>query len=265
LIGMDKTTLPKTEKNKVLALIPARGGSKGVPDKNIRMLFGHPLIAYAIAAARMSRETDRIIVTTDSERIAAVAKSYGAEVPFLCPAKYARDDSPDIEFVRHAVEWLLENEGGMPDYIVHLRPTAPLRDPRVIDAAIAAVREDAGATSLRSGSLCAHPPYKWFKEGADGYWAPLFASLRNDDANIPRQEFPKVYVPNGYVDVLKTEFVMRSGLLHGERMIGFQTDEMPDIDTEEDLNRLSARPGLDGALAGLKAFLEETHEKRGNL
>ena len=252
---MCEEMLSKTAKGEILALIPARGGSKGVPDKNIRTLCGYPLIAYTIAAAKMSRSIGRVIVTTDSERIAGIAEAYGAELPFLRPAEYAQDDSPDIDFVRHAILWLHENEGKIPKYVVHLRPTAPLRDPRVIDAAINAIENDAAATSLRSGSLCAHPPYKWFKQGAKEYWTPLFDGLNNDDANLPRQAFPKVYIPNGYVDILKTAFVMRNGLLHGERMIGFETPGVPDIDMEEDLNRLAAYPELGKALAEMRDFL----------
>jgi N-acylneuraminate cytidylyltransferase len=258
---MSETMLSTITGGDVLTLIPARGGSKSIPDKNIRMFRGYPLIAYTIATAGMSRRAGRVIVTTDSHKIADIAKEYGAEVPFLRPAEYARDDSPDIDFVRHAISWMYENEGKIPEYIVHLRPTAPIRDPRVVDEAIAVIAKDAGATSLRSGSLCAHPPYKWFKPDANGYWTPLFDGLKNDDANIPRQGFPKVYIPNGYADVLKTEFILRSGLLHGERMIGFETPEIPDIDTEEDLNKLAAYPDIDKAMAKMQEFLEGMHEK----
>jgi N-acylneuraminate cytidylyltransferase len=258
---MDSAILSKIAKDEVIALIPARGGSKSVPRKNLRMFQGYPLIAYSIAAAKLSCQISRVIVSTDSEEIADVAKKYGAEVPFLRPAEYARDDSPDIEFVLHAIEWLSEHEGHVPEYIVHMRPTTPVRDRKTIDAAILKIKADTNATSLRSGSICAHPPYKWFKQGADGYLEPLFDGMTNDEVNIPRQQFPNVYIPNGYVDILKTEFIVKNNLLHGDRMIGFSTQEIPDIDTEDDLLKLSIYPALTVAVEEMRDYLRGTHGK----
>ena len=108
------------------AIIPARGGSKGVPRKNIKLLKGFPLIAYSIVAAKMSKMTDRVIVSTDSQEISDIAQKYDAEVPFLRPAEYAHDRSPDIDFVRHAIDWFAKNESNQPELFVHLRPTTPL-------------------------------------------------------------------------------------------------------------------------------------------
>jgi N-acylneuraminate cytidylyltransferase len=253
---MDNKMLQVIAKGRVLALIPARGNSRGVPRKNVRAFHGHPLIAWSIAAAKLSRQIDRVIVSTDSEEIADIAKEYRVEVPFLRPAEYARDDSPDIEFVEHAIVWLYENERQVPEYIVHLRPTSPVREWSVVDEAIKEIQSDADATSLRSGHICAHAPYKWFRQGATGYLEPLFGDRTNDEVNMPRQSFPKVYVPNGYVDVLKTEFVMQSGLLHGEKMIGFETAEIPDVDTETDWAKLSFYPGLASAADEMLRYLE---------
>ncbi len=220
-----------------IALIPARGGSKSVPKKNIRLFKGHPLIAYSIAVARLTEGIDRVIVSTDSEEIAEISRRYGAEVPFLRPVEYAQDFSPDIDFVKHAICWLYENEGKIPRYFVHLRPTSPIRDPKVVMEAVKRIKEDENATSLRSGYLCVHPPYKWFRfEGS--YMRPLISGMSCDEVNLPRQDFPKVLVPNGYVDVLKTDFIIREELMHGERMLGFITEEVPDIDTEADLRKL---------------------------
>ena len=120
----------------VVAIIPARSGSKSVAHKNIKLLSGHPLIAYSIAAAQLSKSIGRIIVSTDSEHYAGIAKKYGAEVPFIRPAKLSEDKSGDREFLEHAMEWMAENEGFQPEYWVHLRPTTPLREPRIIDEAI---------------------------------------------------------------------------------------------------------------------------------
>ncbi|HON56846.1 MAG TPA: acylneuraminate cytidylyltransferase family protein, partial [bacterium] len=110
---------------KIYAIIPARGGSKGVPDKNIRLLKGYPVIAYSIVACKLSKKIDRIIVSTDSEKIAQISKKYGAEVPFLRPAEFATDISPDLGFMKHAVDWFEINEKNIPDFFIHIRPTTP--------------------------------------------------------------------------------------------------------------------------------------------
>ena len=220
------------------ALIPARGGSKSIPRKNIRNFANHPLIAYSIAAAKLTPEIDRVIVSTDSEEIADIARHYGAEVPFLRPVAYAGDASPDIDFVRHAIGYFLECEGSCAEYLVHLRPTTPLRLPRIISEGLDLIRSTKESTSLRSGHICASPPYKWFKAGEKHYWEPLMQDMTPDDANQPRQDFPDVYVPNGYVDVLKSDFIWENQLMHGTRMLGVLTEEIPDIDTELDMKKL---------------------------
>ena len=133
------------------AIIPARGGSKGVPKKSIALLCGFPLIAYSIAAAKLSKKIERVIVSTDSEEMAEVARSFGAETPFMRPAEFARDTSPDIEFVEHAISWFQKNESSVPEFLVHLRPTTPLRIPEDIDRAIEMLAKHKDATSLRSG------------------------------------------------------------------------------------------------------------------
>lgn len=248
--------LMNIEPQGIYAVIPARGGSKSVPKKNIRSFRGHPLIAYTIAAAKLSRRIHRVIVSTDSEEIAAIARAYGAETPFLRPAEFARDHSPDSEVIKHALGWLAKNEECLPTYLAHLRPTTPIRDPAQIDSAIALIQADPAATSLRSAHLCAHPPYKWFAKSEDGYMRPLFPGMTNDQANEPRQGFPAAFVPNGYVDVLKSGFVLESGLLHGEKMIGYLTEEIPDIDTESDFGKLEAYPALTKDFNTLKKYLD---------
>ena len=120
----------------IIAIIPARSGSKSLVDKNIKLLSGHPLIAYSIAAARLSREIDRVIVSTNSEKYADIARKYGAEVPFIRPDRYSTDVPTDRDFLIHAMKWFKENEDNVPEYWVHLRPTTPLRIPEIIDDAI---------------------------------------------------------------------------------------------------------------------------------
>lgn len=224
--------------NLIYSIIPARGGSKGVPGKNLKLLGGYPLIAYSIVASKLSKKIQRTIVSTDFEKIAEVAVHYGAEVPFLRPKEFARDDSPDIEFVLHALNWFYEKEGNIPDYLVHLRPTTPLREPQIIDLAIEEICNRPEATSLRSGHPASESPFKWFLKDEKGYFKSLSTEYSVDECNLPRQVFPTVYIPNGYVDVLKSSFIMASKTLHGNKMIGFVTPVCHEVDTVEDFEYL---------------------------
>ncbi|HLD47028.1 MAG TPA: acylneuraminate cytidylyltransferase family protein [Desulfobaccales bacterium] len=224
---------------KIYAVVPARGGSKGVPKKNIKLLGGYPLIAYSIAAGRMSRLIERVIVSTDSPEIADVSRKYGAETPFLRPAELAQDDSRDRDFVLHLFNWLKENEGDLPDYLVHLRPTTPLRDPAIVDDAIRIILADPAATSLRSAHEAPETPFKWFTRNDQGYlqnFAPADAPA--GFANLPRQLLPKVFIPDGYVDVLKTAYVLGAEEIHGPRMIGYVSPACSEVDTPEDFDYL---------------------------
>lgn len=228
--------LNSVDKNKVIALIPARGGSKGVPKKNIQMVKGYPLIAYSIAAGVLSNCIDRVIVSTDSEEIAQIALHFGAEVPFIRPPEYALDSSGDIEFVEHAIQYLYKNEGIIPEYLVHLRPTTPFREVEIINKAIMECKVWTDCSSLRSAHKAAESPYKWFLKSQEGYFKSINESIDNDTANAARQQFPDVYIPDGYVDVLKSSYVIQNNKLHGKKMIGFESPDCTEIDTLEDLD-----------------------------
>ena len=156
---------------RIYAVIPARQGSKGVINKNIKLLGGHPLIAYSIALAKLTPEISRVIVSTDSEEYAKIAIQYGAEVPFLRPTEIANDKSTDLEFFKHCIHWFQENETNLPDYLVHLRPTTPLREPSIVSSAIEVfIKSESALTSLRSGHVCSESPFKWFKKNNFGYF-----------------------------------------------------------------------------------------------
>lgn len=231
---------------KTCAIIPARGGSKGVPKKNIRLLGGYPLIAYSIVAARLTNQIDRVVVSTDSDEIAEVSRHYGADVPFIRPYEYAQDRSPDGDFVVHAIRWFEENEGGVPDLLVHLRPTTPLRDPVIINMAITEIVKCPEATSLRSAHPCPESPFKWFLKREDGY----FTGLQSDDMDVlnkPRQMFPTVYVPDGYVDILKTDFIKNSDSIHGNRVLAFISSFCREVDTLEDFEMLEFQVQREGS------------------
>jgi CMP-N-acetylneuraminic acid synthetase/catechol 2,3-dioxygenase-like lactoylglutathione lyase family enzyme len=222
----------------VLGLIPARGGSKGVPNKNLRPIAGHPLIAYSIAAARMSKAIDRVVVSTDSQTIAEVARAYGAETPFMRPGELARDDSPDLEYVVHALNELERQEDYVPSMIAQLRPTTPLRDPALMDRAVTNLAARPDATSLRAVQQLAEPPQKMM-----GIENGLLTGLFPDDPrpeyyNLPRQVFPPAYLPNGYIDIVRTDVVRSRGVLYGPEVLAFEVPPSLEIDTPEDLERL---------------------------
>lgn len=223
---------------KILALIPARSGSKGTPKKNTVNLGGFPLLAYSIVAARLSKYINRTIVTTDDNKIADISKKFGAQAPFLRPKKISADTSLDIEFFQHALNWLRKHENYFPDLIVHLRPTTPLRDIRLIDRAILELLKDKIATSLRSAELIRNKtPYKMFKK-RNGY-CDFFGKddfAKNEEYyNYPRQKLPLVYRPNGYVDIIIPKIILKTSQLHGKYIKAFVTEKIADIDTIEDL------------------------------
>lgn len=224
-----------------IALIPARGGSKGVPKKNVKLLAGFPLIAYSIAAAKLSKKVDRVIVSTDCPEIAEIAKSFGADVPFLRPTELAQDFSPDIDAFKHACTWLRDNERGAEDaFWLQLRPTTPFRDPNLIDAAIDMLSQHPAATSLRSSHKASETPFKWYLKGEDEYYQTISSQVTLLQTNLPRQKFPHVYVPNGYVDIVKPKQFMNSDQdLNGSKILSFETPHVTEVDTLEDFQYLA--------------------------
>lgn len=226
--------------SQVIALIPARAGSKGVPNKNVRPLGGHSLLEWSIAACKRSGLIDRTIVSTDSSDYADLARRLGAEAPFLRPAEISGDRATDYDFVLHALNWFAAN-GGEPSYIVHMRPTTPFRDPRRIDAAIAAFKQASGATAtaLRSVHEMSESAYKSFEIAPTGQLRRLGSeSTALDAANNARQQFPSTYQANGYVDVLATAFIRNHGLIHGDRVMPFVTPTVVEVDSEDDFAHL---------------------------
>lgn len=251
-------------KDQVVALIPARGGSKGVPRKNIRLLGGYPLIAYSIAVCKLSKEIERVIISTDDEEIAEISRKFGAEVPFLRPEELAGDKSGDIGFVEHAINWLQDNEGGVPEYLAHIRPTTPLREPNKVDEAIRKIKNCRESTSLRSAHPAPESPLKWFVKSDKGTFEPFAEGISNDEANNGRAGFTDVFIPDGYIDVLKTEYIVSSGLLHGDMMLSYVSPFCTEVDTEEELEYLDYELNRKGSI--LYNYLEEKYSRyRGDL
>jgi CMP-N-acetylneuraminic acid synthetase len=225
---------------KVVALIPARAGSKGVKNKNIRLLKGAPLISYSIKAALEASLFNRVIVTTDSPEIADFSQSIGAEAPFLRPQELAQDYSPDRVYIEHALDWFLQNDIQEPDMIAILRPTTPLRESHLLDAAVNLFKNSFDqADSLRSVHPLAEPPQKMLQMN-DKWLTGFFPDdPREDYFNLPRQVFPKAYQPNGYIDIVKTRYLRsEKEKIFGSKILGFETPVSVEIDTENDFNYL---------------------------
>lgn len=225
--------------DKVIALIPARAGSKGVPNKNIRALGGYPLIAWSIIAAKKSRLIDRVIVSTDSEEYAKLAIKFGAEAPFLRPSEISGDRSTDYDCIAHTLDWLALNSEE-PDYVAHIRPTTPFRDYSLIDSAIETFQNSPkNITALRSAHEMSESAYKTFEITEDGRFKRVGGEgTALDTANNARQQFPATYQANGYIDVLSTCFIRESGLIHGDWVLPFITPSVVEVDTEDDFLQL---------------------------
>jgi CMP-N-acetylneuraminic acid synthetase len=217
----------------VVGLITARGGSKGLPRKNIAPLAGKPLMAWTIEAALAARTLRRVIVSTDDEEYAAVAQSWGAEVPFLRPAALATDDSPDIDAIVHALDWLVA-DGDEPQFVVILQPTSPLRLAEDIDAAVT-LAVDTAASAVVSVTEAASHPYLTMRISEDGRLADF---VPKPSGYLRRQDLPAVYTLNGAI------YLVRSGVLRSDRSKcppGAHAYVMPsersiDIDTAWDLH-----------------------------
>lgn len=240
---------------KFSAIIPARSGSKSIKHKNLALLGGHPLIAYSIALAKTTEGIDRVIVSTDSPEYAKIAEKYGAEVPFLRPKVLSQDTSTDYEFMSHAVNWFDNNSKDIPDFWIHLRPTTPLREAHVVKAAMLLITDRKDATALRSGHLSPESPFKWLRKNRDGFLTSLTGKDTDlDKYNGPRQDFPDVLIPNGYVDILRSSFIRNRKLLHGNKVLAFETPFCNELDVYEELTLLEFQ--LHKNICGLTNYLE---------
>jgi len=215
----------------VLALIPARGGSKGLPRKNIKSLGGYPLIGYSIAAALNAKLVNRTVVTTDDPEIGDLAREYGAEVPFIRPAEFAQDDTRDLPVFQHALKWFSEQEDYHPDIVVQLRPTSPFRPPELIDEAIQILLNNTGATSVRGVVPSQQNPFKMWIIEPEGSMVPLLETEFEEPFNMPRQELPPTFWQTGHIDVIKTETIIK-GSMSGQVVYAYQIDPRFSVDLD---------------------------------
>lgn len=222
----------------VLAIVQARGGSKGLPRKNLRLLRGHPLVAYSIASGLAARGVTRVIMSTDDEEIAEVAQQYGAQVPFMRPPELAADDTPDFPLFEHALEWLAQHEGYRPGAVVQLRPTTPLRPRGMLDESLKLLWDDPAADCVRGVTIPKQTPYKMWRDGADGTILPLMDTEFAEPYNMPRQKLPASYWQTGHVDAIRTTTITEKHSLTGQRVRPIMIDGnyCVDIDTLVDFD-----------------------------
>jgi CMP-N-acetylneuraminic acid synthetase len=221
----------------ILGIIGARSGSKSIPHKNIRDLNGKPLFAWIAEAAQKSKYPIRLIMSTDSEEYADLARKHGVEVPFLRPAELSGDKVPDWDYLNHAAVWMRDNEHWQADIILRLPPTTPLCRPEHIDGCIDALLNDPEATSSRTIVTASKHPYKLWKKNGN-YLEPFLSEEQTglkDAHNLPRQSFPEAF---SHVDViaLRWKTLVEDRAMAGDhvRFFEIKKEDAVDIDTEID-------------------------------
>ena len=220
----------------VFALVTARSGSKGVPDKNLKRIGNHSLLEWSIKSSLKSSQITKVFLSTDSPEYAKLGESFGAVVPFLRPAELASDSAVDFDVINHFLTEIKE----LPEAIVHIRPTTPLRNPQIIGDAVAKFTELKNKiNSLRSVHEMSESAYKTFEVSDQGLLKPIASVANGDKANLPRQAFPKTYQANGYVDVLNPEFILKEHKLHGDKIFAFKTPVVTEVDSLSDLEYLN--------------------------
>lgn len=220
----------RLQEMKIVTLITARGSSKGLPRKNVLPLAGKPLIAWTIEAALKSRRLNRVIVSTDDEEIAQVARQWGADVPFLRPAELAQDASPHIDVVNHAIQWLEENEKQFPEYVMLLQPTSPFRTAQDIDQAIE-IAKTHQAVAVVSVCEASEHPFLSKKISPDGTLDDFV--VLNRAAYLRRQDLPPAYALNGAIYLNRRESLLcdQTFLPYGTLAYVMPTERSLDIDT----------------------------------
>jgi YrbI family 3-deoxy-D-manno-octulosonate 8-phosphate phosphatase len=218
----------------ILALIPARGGSKGIPRKNIRNFAGYPLIAWSIAAAKQASCVTRLIVSTDDAEIAAVAREYGAETPFLRPPELAQDQTTDLPVFEHALDWLEKNENYKPEFVIQLRPTSPIRPKDCVDDAVKILMEHAEADCVRGVVPAGQNPHKmWRFAGEQQPMKPLLlVEGIGEPYNAPRQILPPVYWQTGHIDAIRVATIMQKKSLTGDVIYPLVIDPRYTVDID---------------------------------
>jgi CMP-N-acetylneuraminic acid synthetase len=217
----------------VLGIILARGGSKGIPRKNIKLLGDHPLVAYTVASGLASKKITKLIVSSDDQEIIDIATRYGAEAPFVRPRELALDDTTDLPVIKHALDFLFKSEKYSPEMIVHLRPTTPFRPCGMIDQGIQLLNENPSADCVRSVSPPGENPFKMYKKSREGFLTPLIDLPGIREAyNQPRQNLPEVFWHTGHLDVIRSKTIIDFNSLSGNQMLSQDIESKYRIDID---------------------------------
>ena len=222
----------------VLAIIPARGGSKGIRRKNLVDIEGVPLVVHSIRHALAANRVTRVLVSTDDQEIAHVALQAGAEVPFLRPSELAEDHVLDWPVFEHALEFLEEHERYCPELIVHLRPTAPYREPEWIDSCVHLLETHLDADSVRSVSRVEQHPYRVFRiDENTGLLDPIMKHEHPRPYLLRRQDLPAMYLYNCVIDVSRYSTIREKRSMTGDHIFPYVMDssDVLDIDSQRDL------------------------------
>ena len=221
---------------KILTIIPARGGSKGIKLKNLSKINGKPLVAFSIEHSLASKLISRTIVSTDNEEIAKVSEEYGAEIPIFRNKELAGDHVLDLPVFEHMLTYLKEEENYEPEIVVHLRPTSPYRKAEWIDSAIKLLIENTSADSIRSVSEPSQHPYRVF-EIKNKYLFPLMHERHPEPYLLRRQDLPKMYYYNCVIDVTKPSTIFNKKSMTGDKMLPYimKPEDSIDIDKPMDL------------------------------
>ena len=226
-----------SKRPKIISLIPARSGSVSIKDKNIKKLNGVPMLAWSIINSLKSPIISKTILSTDSTKYATIGKKYGADVPFLRPKNISGNLANDYEVINHFIKFFRNTEIDF-DYIVFLRPTTPLRNPKIITKAIKSFL-DSNCNALRSVHEMSETSYKTFTKSKKKL-KPLFKTNKNIDFfNKPRQFFKKTYCANGYIDIFKKKYIIKNKRLFGKNVLAFETENAIEIDLQSDLDYLN--------------------------
>lgn len=223
------------DRAQVLAIVPARAGSKGIPRKNVQLFAGHPLLAWSVAAGVQAQLVDRVIISTDDDAFAEVARAYGAEVPFMRPRELAEDDTTDLPVYQHALSWLAENEDYRPDVVVQLRPTSPIRPSDCVDGSVARLLEAPQADSVRGVVPSGQNPYKMWRLDGDAPMQPLLEGPP-EAYNMPRQALPLTYWQTGHVDVVRAATIMEKHSMTGDVILPWRIDQRYTVDIDSPLD-----------------------------
>lgn len=218
----------------ILSIIPARKGSKGILNKNIKELGGKPLISWTIIEAKKSKFIDRLIITTDSDEIAKIGREEGAEIPFIRPAEISQDNSTATEVILHTLQWFYKNDKSY-DYFIYLQPTSPLRKVDQIDQALKLIISDERSDSLVSVSAPSKHPY-WMKRiNNNGFLEDFF---KTDKLYNNRQELPQVYTVNGAIYISKWDVFLEDNSFYKGNCLPFiiEGNSSIDLDTIDDWN-----------------------------